>query len=988
MDAHAVHTANSVTADKTLCTIQLNSANEINHFTSNYQKLGYKRVELTELISKSKSNSEIQYNPEEGDDQSGTQWFDYACKSQIQCDILIISGHFGGKFFGDQTELVLPVSELETKSCQNTCSGILNAPREVYLFGCNTLAGKVNSGLTPEQYRSNLRRHRADIPENLVEQLVAIKFSPIGTSFYNTMRRIFTGPKIIYGFSDTAPKGRDIEPILSQYFSQYPPNESRLDQQMQILNRANSEELQKTTFNEPFMKILKMYETSHAVAQTTGLLSNDPGVPIRNLMCQFHDENKSNLEKLKLTNLMIEKNQILEFAMPILKFFDAFQDIQEKRFSNEEYSEVQKIIKNMNLKDLLLKTTNNLTMLPEMQQRLYSFYVKIGWMSVSEQKQNNYEIIKNLFKPLTSTSKDTLCSIPLGRNILQPELFKDLPKLSKLEREAIRCIGANPDLEKILLSNYEKNSKIPRTLSEMEIFFKEYFEVSSVVHPELINQGKKLSKHELPNIKLLTEYSEAHKDQYIAAILDDELIALIKAEMQSQFLAKLSFKNSLCKYGNLTLSKPPAHLTLDQFIISLAQGDLSNLGCIVWTKEFETEMFARTEKLIHEHKIGSMKSLSLYSHDSYKTKLHLNFEDREYFEAMNPKFVGVVEKLLIPMTEAEEAQKAKKLFAQSFQQITKWFQAKKEEVSEYPYDIKLFAFCYFINQRKSVEDLAWEDYTSVLPEHKYYPLLSCLKIKNKQHLLQYFISVSDMAQKDKYYDSKDEEVGYTASKVYKPLVFFDKESSVGEMESLLSDLANDSHIYNLRLILDNVSVLVKHRSIVLSYFFSHLNSPSQLSNLYTYFDEVNIEGLRRTYVIQNLIRNLKKSNNEQFWYLANGIFHFESPAIAIEIVQSELLKRPYLVEKLDSVFINEVLRDEPKNYCQNEIIPYVQNKANPLSLRYYLARSCFEEKKPDKILEELLMPFLNNSEAYHAWEIYLQGNSNLLNRFPVKKFLE
>ena len=71
-------------------------------------------------------------------------WFEKACERDIQCDVLVISGHFGGSFFGEESEYYLSLKEMEKLTCQRKCENVLSHVKEVFLFGCNTLAGKVS----------------------------------------------------------------------------------------------------------------------------------------------------------------------------------------------------------------------------------------------------------------------------------------------------------------------------------------------------------------------------------------------------------------------------------------------------------------------------------------------------------------------------------------------------------------------------------------------------------------------------------------------------------------------------------------------------------------------------------------------------------------------------------------------------------------------------------------------------------------------------
>src|SRR5690349_2401015 len=83
---------------KTVCTATLNSADEKELFQKKLNKSDFRFVELTD------------YNtPGAG----ANDWFERACESGLQCDVLIVSGHFGGSFFGSSASS-LPLKTLES----------------------------------------------------------------------------------------------------------------------------------------------------------------------------------------------------------------------------------------------------------------------------------------------------------------------------------------------------------------------------------------------------------------------------------------------------------------------------------------------------------------------------------------------------------------------------------------------------------------------------------------------------------------------------------------------------------------------------------------------------------------------------------------------------------------------------------------------------------------------------------------------------------
>ena len=97
-------TASTSWAKKTVCSMTLNSDQEINLFKASFSKDQWDFVELTDYKDKNSSGGD------------NTSWFANACKAKVSCDVLVISGHFGGTFFG-ASDLRLPLETLEKNTC-------------------------------------------------------------------------------------------------------------------------------------------------------------------------------------------------------------------------------------------------------------------------------------------------------------------------------------------------------------------------------------------------------------------------------------------------------------------------------------------------------------------------------------------------------------------------------------------------------------------------------------------------------------------------------------------------------------------------------------------------------------------------------------------------------------------------------------------------------------------------------------------------------
>lgn len=201
---------------KTFCSMTLNSNDEINTFALALTKQGFDFVELV---------------PPNKD----PRWFQNACASGIKCDVLLISGHFGGLFFGEGTSQTIDIAQMEKASCDNSCPGILRNPKEVFLMGCNTLASQDRDRRTIDQYLNVLLND--GIPLDLAEQVAASRYSQQGFSLEKRFASIFPETPKLYGFYSTGPLGPSAAGYLKNYLKVIPNYNTHLDT---ISNKPNS----------------------------------------------------------------------------------------------------------------------------------------------------------------------------------------------------------------------------------------------------------------------------------------------------------------------------------------------------------------------------------------------------------------------------------------------------------------------------------------------------------------------------------------------------------------------------------------------------------------------------------------------------------------------------------------------------------------------------------------------------------------------------
>lgn len=181
---------------KTVCSMTFNSVDEKQLFSKHLSPIGYKQVELVP-------------------DNKDPNWFKKACASDVSCDILVVSGHFGGLFFGESSSTI-SLAELINAKEKSLCPNILDKPKSVFLMGCNTLASKSPDHRSVNDYLYVLVGD--GFPLNLAEEVAASRYLDFGQSMSEFMTSVFNKSQMVVGFDSTGPLGAQAAPKLERAF--------------------------------------------------------------------------------------------------------------------------------------------------------------------------------------------------------------------------------------------------------------------------------------------------------------------------------------------------------------------------------------------------------------------------------------------------------------------------------------------------------------------------------------------------------------------------------------------------------------------------------------------------------------------------------------------------------------------------------------------------------------------------------------------------
>jgi hypothetical protein len=379
---------------KTVCTITVNSADEKETLAQRLPKGDYQFVELVE--------------------KGRPDWLHSSCQRGVQCDVLVVSGHFnaGDVFYSDKLENDehLQVDELERASCSNSCPGLFARLKEVYLFGCESL--------NPD----------------------ATKYSSsYGESGRERMRRIFHDVPSIYGFSSSAPVGPTAAMLLNRYFDGGGAGAFSTGQ-------ANS-------------RLVKVF-ARNSMTRVSGV--RDSETSHRAEICRFFDERLAAAEKVRFVHSLMRRDMIeaRQFFKRIEKLFASLDE--SDRRSPAFLRALAEISADDSARARYLTFTRNAE--PGIRARMIALAGTLGWLSDEAQRSERVALVNEvLSRPaLGYADVDLVCSLNK-----EGELAAQLSRInvpgSRAEKgahaAAMACLGSPGGKASVLRALASPNEK-------------------------------------------------------------------------------------------------------------------------------------------------------------------------------------------------------------------------------------------------------------------------------------------------------------------------------------------------------------------------------------------------------------------------------------------------------------------------------------------------------------------------------------------------
>jgi len=406
--------AHDARADKkTVCTITVNSPDEKEIFRRNLSRDDFQFVELVE--------------------RGRPDWLESACRKDVRCDVLLISGHFDGgtEFYSDRLDAreYLPIDEMERASCSDSCPGLFSQLKEVYLFGCNTLNAEAMRSASAEIARSLVRSGHSQVDADRLSRALGERH---GESNRDRMRHIFKDVPLIYGFSSKAPLGPTAASMLDRYF------------------QSGSGEIGSGRASP---KLLGLF-TPSSMTRATGLSDSDPDAGFRRDVCHFSDDRLSVTQKLGFVHELMGRDmaEVRMFLDHIEKYSASLSETE--RHAPVVSSALDEIAHDEAARTRYLEFARDAD-LPAVRARMVELARSLGWLSAADQRAELTRMIGDRLTANTvgSADVDLVCALNKDHELDQELARLQVPpaQTDKVANAAVlACLGSTEAHARVL----------------------------------------------------------------------------------------------------------------------------------------------------------------------------------------------------------------------------------------------------------------------------------------------------------------------------------------------------------------------------------------------------------------------------------------------------------------------------------------------------------------------------------------------------------
>lgn len=385
------------------CSITLNSSDEISFFKKNLPTKDFNFIELTSM-----------------DTDFDSDWMEKSCKthSSVQCDILLISGHFAGEvFFGENKNSGRRVftHHLLDKVCNQSCDHILKSPKLVFLFGGHTLSNQDPSDKRAKQLKTQLIKSVSkEIGPGASQRLAEARYGPYGKAYFTQMQRLFSSSSTILGFNSRGIKGKNTSKYLNRYLRKI--KNFALQFRKEFKRPSSSENsLEAIQSVEPIIasKFGQVFKTVGGATCKSSIPQKDQ-LHLNSLICSLKDEGTRIDERLEITKNTLRDPEKTELILPWIEEFmrkhppklssksaNFYSNILEQK----EYEQLIKVAKTSTFKDvfekLYKKTDNGFTKIQLLSLKRY-----LGIINQNEAITAIGPLLKKEFKKLKKRGLD------------------------------------------------------------------------------------------------------------------------------------------------------------------------------------------------------------------------------------------------------------------------------------------------------------------------------------------------------------------------------------------------------------------------------------------------------------------------------------------------------------------------------------------------------------------------------------------------------